>query len=154
VSRLYVDSRIPRRCAVTNESSEIPGQMPLPFEPGSLKAGDIIQLRATGTMKTPAEKIRDLLGVQGASGNWDYDPYMLGLYNGLELALSILEGERQPQFLSKPEGGWRQDVAMPTRSLTADEESLGRVLIANPGMTASDVKPDWSTAESQRDTAV
>jgi len=35
--------------------------------------------------------IKEYLDIQGRDGNWDYDPYMLGLYNGLELALATLE---------------------------------------------------------------
>lgn len=51
------------------------------------------------------KQIRDLKNVhkiQGSHGNWDYDPYMLGLYNGLEMAMSIVE-ERDPDFRSYPE---------------------------------------------------
>lgn len=44
---------------------------------------------------------REMLGVQGASGNWDYDPYMHGLYNGMEFMLSLVE-EREPFLRSAP----------------------------------------------------
>jgi hypothetical protein len=43
------------------------------------------------------EDIRTVHNIQGQKGNWDVDPYMTGLYNGLELALATLEG-RDPQF--------------------------------------------------------
>jgi hypothetical protein len=52
--------------------------------------------------------LRDVLKVQGYNGNWNYDPYMLGLYNGLELALSIME-KRQPYFKDAPEV-WLCDI--------------------------------------------
>ena len=43
------------------------------------------------------KEIKEILKIQGENGNWNYDKYMLGLYNGIEFALSILE-ERQPNF--------------------------------------------------------
>jgi 5-formaminoimidazole-4-carboxamide-1-beta-D-ribofuranosyl 5'-monophosphate synthetase len=36
--------------------------------------------------------VQRLLNIQGKNGNWNVDEYMLGLYNGLECALSSLEG--------------------------------------------------------------
>ena len=54
------------------------------------------------------DKIYDLLTTQGQSGNWDYDPYMCGLYNGLELARCILE-DNEPNYRSKPPTGWLRD---------------------------------------------
>jgi len=43
-------------------------------------------------------KLRKLRDIQGKKGNHDYDEYMRGLYNGLELALSLFEEEREPQY--------------------------------------------------------
>jgi hypothetical protein len=45
--------------------------------------------------------VRQMRDVQGQDGNWDFDPYMQGLYNGLEFALSILE-RREPVFKNEP----------------------------------------------------
>ena len=44
---------------------------------------------------------REMLEVQGRSGNWDCDPYMHGLYNGMEFMLSMIE-QREPQFRNAP----------------------------------------------------
>lgn len=44
-------------------------------------------------------KLRDVKEVQGYQGNWNYDNYMCGLYNGLELAMCIIEN-REPEFKS------------------------------------------------------
>ena len=41
--------------------------------------------------------IHNIVNIQGQSGNWDYNGYMLGLFNGIELASSIME-DRAPQF--------------------------------------------------------
>jgi len=54
------------------------------------------------------KQIRDLRDVQGRDGNWNYDPYMQGLYNGLEFALSIME-KREPQFRNAPDQ-WLADL--------------------------------------------
>lgn len=45
--------------------------------------------------------MRNLLAIQGADGSWDYDPYMTGLYNGLELACATLEN-REAKFRTYP----------------------------------------------------
>lgn len=41
----------------------------------------------------------ELKEIQGLTGNFDSDTYMLGMYNGMELLMSILEG-RLPEFRS------------------------------------------------------
>lgn len=48
------------------------------------------------------ESVRQMLDVQGSHGNWNMDPYMHGLYNGIEFALALME-QREPQFRSAPE---------------------------------------------------
>lgn len=45
-----------------------------------------------------------LVGVQGQSGTWDYDQYMTGMFNGMELALSIFE-DRDPQYRELSDDG-------------------------------------------------
>lgn len=50
------------------------------------------------------EAIRDLMRVQGAEGNYDADPYMLGMYNGMELIAAIVEG-REPTYKEADFGG-------------------------------------------------
>lgn len=47
--------------------------------------------------------VREVHRVQGADGNWNTSPYMTGMFNGLELALSLLEGGRQPMYRSFPQ---------------------------------------------------
>lgn len=53
-------------------------------------------------MNKLVNSVREMRDVQGLHGNWNFDPYMHGLYNGLEFALSLLE-QREPQFKSAPE---------------------------------------------------
>ena len=58
--------------------------------------------------KKLVQDLRHMVEVQGCDGNWNYDPYMQGLYNGLEFALSIME-KREPQFRDAPEQ-WLADI--------------------------------------------
>lgn len=54
------------------------------------------------------ESMRDLMRVQGANGNWEYDPYMQGMYNGMELMMAMAEG-REPVFKEAPPT-WGRDI--------------------------------------------
>jgi hypothetical protein len=47
------------------------------------------------------EKMNEMLDVQGSTGNWDYDNYMHGLYNGMEFMMSMAEN-RDPKFREAP----------------------------------------------------
>ena len=53
--------------------------------------------------------VREMRDVQGYDGNWNYDPYMQGLYNGLEFAVSLLE-KREPVFRDAPKQ-WLGDIS-------------------------------------------
>lgn len=41
--------------------------------------------------KRKISRLKEIHQIQGSNGNWDGSIYMTGMYNGLELALSILE---------------------------------------------------------------
>lgn len=56
--------------------------------------------------------LRLIQNVQGREGNWNYDPYMRGLFNGLELSLATLE-KREPEYRDKPPLGYREEYAFP-----------------------------------------
>ena len=53
------------------------------------------------------EKMKELLAVQGQDGNWNYDEYMFGMYNGMELMVAIAEG-REPIYKEAP-NQWLKD---------------------------------------------
>ena len=57
---------------------------------------------AAMTQDVLIESVRQMRDVQGMDGNWNYDPYMHGLFNGIEFSLSLLE-VREPQFRDAPE---------------------------------------------------
>jgi len=52
---------------------------------------------------TNTKELTALLKIQGQNGNWNSSEYMCGLYNGLELSLSTIEG-RSPEYRKVPEG--------------------------------------------------
>lgn len=43
------------------------------------------------TMNNFVTALEQLIEIQGANGNWDHDPYMHGMYNGLICALAVAE---------------------------------------------------------------
>jgi len=47
------------------------------------------------------EKLQEMIDVQGAKGNWDYDPYMHGMLNGMLFSQSVMTGE-DPVFRDAP----------------------------------------------------
>ena len=57
------------------------------------------------------DDVRAVRDQQGHDGNWDYSPYMRGLYNGLECALAIMEG-RDPEYRDEPAEGYREARAV------------------------------------------
>lgn len=52
-------------------------------------------------MTDPIEALKEALKVQCSDGNWDYDPYMHGMANGMIFALSLFEAGR-PKYLEAP----------------------------------------------------
>lgn len=64
------------------------------------------------------KSVRHMRDVQGYDGNWNYDPYMQGLYNGLEFALSLLE-VRQPEFKDAP-ATWLGDIKFKRDKLSSE----------------------------------
>ena len=48
-------------------------------------------------MERELKQLREVHAIQGRAGCWDIDDYMLGMFNGLELALSIMEN-RAPMY--------------------------------------------------------
>jgi hypothetical protein len=61
--------------------------------------------------ETLVESVRQMRDVNGMDGNWNCDPYMHGLFNGIEFSLSLLE-VRAPQFRDAPKK-WLCDLPKP-----------------------------------------
>ncbi len=53
------------------------------------------------SFKRRLEDMKKVQEIQGSNGNWNYDSYMHGMFNGMELVISIAE-ERTPKFRPAP----------------------------------------------------
>ena len=94
--------------------------------------------------------IRDLVETQGADGNWNHDPYMHGMYNGMELLLAFME-DRDPEFKEAP-AEWladKEDNRVPTHSESYYDgifdkamKKAGEVLGADPAYFGADGKAE------------
>jgi hypothetical protein len=58
-------------------------------------------VRASEYRTTLAGEVRHLQVRQSSPGQWDHSPYQLGLYNGIEVTLALLEN-RDPDFRDPP----------------------------------------------------
>lgn len=67
---------------------------------------------------TPIEQLEAATKIQCSDGNWNYDPYMHGMANGMIFALATLRGE-QPQYLDSPEK-WLCDDTVTCHPETVD----------------------------------
>lgn len=72
---------------------------------------------ARASLERLREQLRNAKNIQCESGNWDYDPYMHGMANGLIMALAWAEGDCDPKFLSAPEH-WIKDVSIGRDEIT------------------------------------
>ena len=65
------------------------------------------------TMTERLASFQGLLDVQCSDGNWDFDPYMFGMANGMILAAAMMRGE-DPKYLDAPkEWGSDKGVSLP-----------------------------------------
>lgn len=55
------------------------------------------------------EQLKEVTHTQCSVGNWNYDPYMHGMANGMILALAIVT-ETEPGFLDAPDKWIRKDA--------------------------------------------
>lgn len=53
------------------------------------------------------DDLKNIRAIAGADGTWNFDPYLHGMFNGLELILSFIE-DREPQFKNAPDK-WLRD---------------------------------------------
>ena len=63
------------------------------------------------------ETLRSLVNNAGVDGTWNYDPYLHGMFNGMELMLSTVEG-RQPEYRDTPDE-WLCNKELDTRAISA-----------------------------------
>jgi hypothetical protein len=62
------------------------------------------------------QNLKEVKDAQGSHGTWNCNSYMQGLYNGLELALAIIEN-RDPLYKGKPDK-WLDEIELDGQLLT------------------------------------
>jgi hypothetical protein len=63
----------------------------------------------SSSSKTPLQQLEAMVAVQSADGNWNWDYYMMGLANGLILALHTMRGDAgECPYKNKPDE-WLSD---------------------------------------------
>ncbi len=60
------------------------------------------------TKKEFKEKYTEVQSLQGENGNYNFDRYMLGLYNGMEMIIALYEN-REPNYRSAHEINFLND---------------------------------------------
>jgi hypothetical protein len=61
-----------------------------------------VKLEKRISYRKKLESLKSLLQTQGSDGNWNHNEYLYGMFNGMELTLSILEN-REPRFREPPD---------------------------------------------------
>lgn len=88
-------------------------------------AMETLRARLAQPEPEPVAKMKELLEVQGRDGNWNLDPYMQGMYNGMELMVALAEG-RDPVFRKAPENWLSAPPQREWQGLT--DEEIGAVI--------------------------
>lgn len=60
------------------------------------------ELKRLVMLRDSLNTLREMTDVQCNDGNWNYDPYMHGMANGMIFALSLFD-DKPPEFLEAPE---------------------------------------------------
>ena len=66
------------------------------------------ELKHLVILQNSVKSLREMIDIQCSDGNWNYDPYMHGMANGMLFALSLFDDKR-PEYLKAPEV-WLKDV--------------------------------------------
>jgi hypothetical protein len=73
------------------------------------EALEIAEQALAAPMTASLSDLKDLIDVQTSDGNWNYDPYMHGMANGMLLAEGVVEDpSREIEFLEAPDQ-WLRD---------------------------------------------
>lgn len=75
-------------------------------------------IQRMNTLRSKTKEVKNIRDLQKQSFEKSTDDYMVGLYNGLEMATAILEG-REPEFL---------DCVKEPQVIEKEEEQTGRTI--------------------------
>ena len=88
---------------MTLEDDEVLNRLANLINAGKLTVNDFRRIRKAFDGMARIADAEDVFHIQGQQGNWDYDEYMHGMYNGMALILSIWKGEATPAYRNSPE---------------------------------------------------
>ncbi len=77
--------------------------------------------------KAALKTLKELTEIQCRNGNWNFDPYMHGMANGMIFALSIFENT-EPQYLEAP-AEWLCDRSVIAEATEAELEATEHDLV-------------------------
>ena len=77
------------------------------------------ELKYLVILQDSVKRLREMKDVQCSDGNWNYDPYMHGMANGMIFALSLFDN-KPPEYLQAPKE-WLKDK--PDTELTVQEST-------------------------------
>lgn len=60
------------------------------------------------TVKKRIDDLEEMTDLQCSNGNWNFDPYMHGMANGMIYSLDLVKGDNDPKFKDAPER-WLDD---------------------------------------------
>lgn len=84
------------------------------------------------------EDLNDLVELQSSDGNWNYDPYMHGLTNGLILSQAIVENA-EPRYKEAPPTWLRDKQAQISRSPRSYDFTPGVAELYEDGVMMSGI---------------
>ncbi len=93
----------------------------------------IIQMLGGETVEDKLCKLNELKEIQGREGTIDRGNYMIGLYNGLELSIAIME-DREPIYKDRNIPLANNNLGVTTENLTAAESRIRDVDMAKEMM--------------------
>lgn len=112
---------------------------------GQLRLQNTARHVVIGAHRERCKSLDDLVAVQTSQGNWDSDPYMQGMANGMILAQSLMAGNDSPAFLEAPlvwgrdrdtlRGRYRLSRARRSSILEAACEALGGWILNEPAVS-------------------
>jgi hypothetical protein len=72
-------------------------------------------------MEDVLKKANELLAIQGSDGNWNHNSYMTGMYNGMELIISLFE-KRDPVYKDDTPTSLQEAVGIVIKHFIVDED--------------------------------
>lgn len=68
---------------------------------------DVNEIEELRILRRSLQRLREMKDIQCSDGNWNYDPYMQGMANGIIFSLSLLD-DKEPEYMEAPEE-WLKD---------------------------------------------